>query len=705
MENTNISKIQKSLLIVSKCRPVGSINWFCGVGKTKSEMEILFDCENKGNGVLFTPRNTLLYQHEENYLKGKDNYYIINCDNDIDNIEWKGKKEKYIFLVNNSSFEKFKEFVLKKKIQIGVCVIDEAHTCSENIIKDKFFKNIERRYLYTATPNEKYTKEYPILSKVSYVEALDMKRTTQFKLCFLPSSIKKEEEYIDTLINKMNELKMKKCIVYLNNVNQNENNFYVKSFESFSKREDFEIFNIHSENSNDNILEKFKKSKKAILFSCNTISYGIDIPECDCVVMDNPGNSISKNIQQLSRCLRVLEGKDLSYVFIRFDDVDIKKLLKDINKDDENLLELKEQIKDSKYSKIICIANILQQGLELDILNDYPPKKNKKNKKECNEESGIEKEEEEDSGIEKEEEEDSGKEEEEEEDSGKEEEEEEESEELFNDKVVKDIIKEIPDTEENKELINELKSVENTMGEIHKSYGSKKERKRHLRDFFEDYEVCIQFENKIGVINIVMNGEISMERVRRWFLENPNKVPSAGMKSTDEEKFVNSFLNDVRNGRKNQIHYEECKKLCPLFFEKYVKKDPEENIKKLRKWREETPDKDYPQNKEEKKLYNFLNGVRSGTKNQIHYEECKKLCPLYFEGYVKKEEKKVGGISKKLNSWKFSINFKKKFLTKTSKDKEKIEKLQDNVNEYIKQNPDISREDFKKWFDEVKKNV
>ena len=57
----------------------------------------------------------------------------------------------------------------------------------------------------------------------------------------------------------------------------------------------------------------------------------------------------------------------------------------------------------------------------------------------------------------------------------------------------------------------------------------------------------------------------NFERVEKWFRENPGKIPNASRKN-EEQYFVYKFLDKRRNGTKKYL--EECKKLCPGFFEK-----------------------------------------------------------------------------------------------------------------------------------------
>lgn len=57
------------------------------------------------------------------------------------------------------------------------------------------------------------------------------------------------------------------------------------------------------------IVEEFKNGKIEILCNCNLISFGFDVPDCDCVLLLRPTQSLALYIQQSMRCLRGRPGK------------------------------------------------------------------------------------------------------------------------------------------------------------------------------------------------------------------------------------------------------------------------------------------------------------------------------------------------------------------------------------------------------------
>lgn len=57
------------------------------------------------------------------------------------------------------------------------------------------------------------------------------------------------------------------------------------------------------------IMQRFRDGKLQVLSSCNIISEGISIDECDCCLLLRPTDSLALYVQQACRCLRYLPGK------------------------------------------------------------------------------------------------------------------------------------------------------------------------------------------------------------------------------------------------------------------------------------------------------------------------------------------------------------------------------------------------------------
>ena len=57
------------------------------------------------------------------------------------------------------------------------------------------------------------------------------------------------------------------------------------------------------------IMQRFRDGKIQLLASCNIISEGISVDECDCCLLLRPTDSLALYIQQSCRCLRYMPGK------------------------------------------------------------------------------------------------------------------------------------------------------------------------------------------------------------------------------------------------------------------------------------------------------------------------------------------------------------------------------------------------------------
>lgn len=64
-----------------------------------------------------------------------------------------------------------------------------------------------------------------------------------------------------------------------------------------------------SDSARADIMERFRDGRLQILSSCNIISEGISVDECECCLLLRPTDSLALFIQQSCRCLRFMPGK------------------------------------------------------------------------------------------------------------------------------------------------------------------------------------------------------------------------------------------------------------------------------------------------------------------------------------------------------------------------------------------------------------
>ncbi|MDK7251245.1 DEAD/DEAH box helicase, partial [Lactobacillus paragasseri] len=76
-------------------------------------------------------------------------------------------------------------------------------------------------------------------------------------------------------------------------------------------------------NERDRIMNDFKSGKIKVLCNCDLISEGFNVPDCSCVVLLRPTESLVVYLQQSMRCMRYQSDKDAIIIdqvgnFIRF---------------------------------------------------------------------------------------------------------------------------------------------------------------------------------------------------------------------------------------------------------------------------------------------------------------------------------------------------------------------------------------------------
>lgn len=64
-----------------------------------------------------------------------------------------------------------------------------------------------------------------------------------------------------------------------------------------------------SKSARSDVMRRFRNGEIRVLSSCNIISEGISVDECDCCILLRPTDSLTLYIQQSCRCLRYMPGK------------------------------------------------------------------------------------------------------------------------------------------------------------------------------------------------------------------------------------------------------------------------------------------------------------------------------------------------------------------------------------------------------------
>lgn len=107
--------------------------------------------------------------------------------------------------------------------------------------------------------------------------------------------------YGDTVENWLRLAKDKKTLVYCSSVKSStETAEYFKSRGISAEHLDG---NTSSENRAE-IMRQFRNNKIQVLCNCELFSVGLDVPDCECVILLRPTQSLTLYIQQAMRCMR-----------------------------------------------------------------------------------------------------------------------------------------------------------------------------------------------------------------------------------------------------------------------------------------------------------------------------------------------------------------------------------------------------------------
>lgn len=528
MNNTNFLR-KCQILALNQCKKNdnGIIRMCCGSGKTRIEIEL---CLQEQISCLVAPRNALLKQHVNEFKKilgytdneiDKDDSYsfstetfeliTINCESDFEKYQKSNKKT--CFLINNSSIQKL-------PVIPDILIIDEAHTHKDSIKKTRKIKNIKRKYFFTATPQDMDDADFygETIYRYDYDEAVIMNYVTEFKMVPIWS----KENFETELQEKMKERNLSHCIHFYETVkgesskNLKLNNISLKKFKNGQKITD-------KTKDRDSILNNFKQNGGHLL-SCKTISYGIDIPQCDSVFLSYIGNSIPDLVQKIMRSIRLysVNPNKIAYVFI----------LMDLPEFEEGEIDLKE----SQQQLIFNISSMLKEGIDIDILNNYHPYNNKRVIEKLNNELVILEEIlEESENIECVLSESN------------------ETESVLHESIEDesgDVCENLQDVnlENIKQAITETKNVINTLKE-----NENKIKKSKFEEFYDDFELRTWYTNGEIIAKLSYNENQWQENYENvdTFVKVNNKLPSHGSKNK-EENVLGIWCNTQRQNYKKE---------------------------------------------------------------------------------------------------------------------------------------------------------
>ena len=316
----------------------------CGMGKTFIAIMLskLFD-----NIIVLTPLRAYAQQLINNFK-----FHLADLDYNIVLVSMDGYRDsefllnnicsKNIFIATYNSVDIIN--TLLDKLNNSLLIVDEFHNLSYNNItntEDQIYKlittrKINKKLFISATPkiyeiidennvNEHSVNNYEnIFGKIVYSYDLNMAIQNNYinnYQIIIPNN-ETENDQIEFIYSNMLYYGYKKCLIYCKCVEECE--ITKTKLEEINKTKyNFNLFNEiitykTSGRKRLNILEKFKKNnnKLSFIISIHTLDECIDIPECDSIYMLNKVINPINIIQRISRCMRKMDNKIKSGIFL-----------------------------------------------------------------------------------------------------------------------------------------------------------------------------------------------------------------------------------------------------------------------------------------------------------------------------------------------------------------------------------------------------
>ncbi|ARR75038.1 hypothetical protein SAGO17_00120, partial [Mimivirus AB-566-O17] len=244
---------------------------------------------------------------------------------------------------------------------------------------------------FTATPN-KTLKENPdifgeIIYRYSYAQGVIDKIVVPIDVVFgytkknIREPIDEQEmhkTYITFLKDLIKTYSLSRIIFYTSFVSKSQKNLfrtYLKCFKTLLKNnKEFTCHFIEGSTKQEKrreIMDEFNSNSDnvQVIFSCKTISEGIDCKSCDAVILADPSKSIPANVQKALRCDRIngIKQKGIVGIPIFLNSEDMNTFL---TKEDKQEY-ISQQTNGHLYNYQALLLNMLKNDMDLDILYDY----------------------------------------------------------------------------------------------------------------------------------------------------------------------------------------------------------------------------------------------------------------------------------------------------------------------------------------------
>jgi len=317
-------KYQKDLIDIALEKRAGIIEAPTGSGKTIILAGLLKALEDKTGVVFFTQKGLLLQTYE----------FLKNIGFDVGIAFGEGVDIKPITLCTVQSVHKVLDTHLD---QSEFIIFDEVHEFSKGKLSTKVVKSFPSasyRFGFTATvPKERFAKlnlmSYlgPVISKVDVQDLVNEGFLTPPRITFVKVDEYKNhaclnktypEIYEDYIIH--NEVRNKKILRICQTVETGNILILVKNLKHLEILRELIPEAITLEGKDDvfvrkEVINTFKKAKRAVLIGTKVLQTGIDIPEITHFINARGLKSEIATIQALGRALRIHKSKEIVHIY------------------------------------------------------------------------------------------------------------------------------------------------------------------------------------------------------------------------------------------------------------------------------------------------------------------------------------------------------------------------------------------------------
>lgn len=341
------AKIVKDSVDYLETYRTGWLLMACGTGKTKTSYWIMKDMIAKNDGagvvVVVTPYLQILRQfhgswsamnrlHKIKSITG----ILASCTDRYDKDDY----TNYEYLDSLKGIKKFLDYPdkvkyiyttyksLPKLFNLGITptitVYDEAHHAKINNVF-----GVGRELFLTATPSGSYNALGDIIANYNLNDAIDDGFLTPYSIGVL-------QDITDVQGLCYTQEKALKTIVYCK-TNAEARDFYNnwKIYSGYDKQS-FYVDCKTNKRERTRIFKEYRAAERAVIFNCAILGEGVDITDCDSILIQSGYVSQSRVVQAMGRPLRLHKGKNLAHIFI-MDDNKVNKRLEAMAKYDPSV--------------------------------------------------------------------------------------------------------------------------------------------------------------------------------------------------------------------------------------------------------------------------------------------------------------------------------------------------------------------------------